>query len=171
MRHHPLPPSLTFLSSALACALFWPLAATSADARRSRVRGVRPSLLFSQELSLPATTQKRRLLALRRSETPEGVRLTLTSDTSLDDYRAYVEGERFFVHIPQAALINKQQNPQGRGFADLRIEQRDDAFVLSFRLQPGASVNIKQLFHQLHVIFYTNERKIIRSNSRAIKPS
>ena len=163
---NPLPPALTDLCSTLACALLLLLlfAATSADARIN-VRSVRQSLSISQELSIPASPRRRRLLALRRSETPDGVRLTLVSDAPLDDYRSYVEGERFFIHIPQAALISTQKNPQGRGFADMQIEQRDDDLVLSFRLQQGATVNIKQLFHQLHVVFYTNEQTRSRSNT------
>jgi hypothetical protein len=160
---NPLPPALTYFCSTLACALLL-LAATSADARIN-ARRVRQSLSISQELSIPAKQQKKRILALRRSETPDGVRLTLVSDTPLDDYRAYVEGERFFIHIPQAALISTQQNPQGRGFADMQIEQREDDLVLSFRLQQGATVNIKQLFHQLHLVFYTNEQTRSHSNT------
>jgi hypothetical protein len=162
---NPLPPALTYLCSILACALLLLLfAATSANACIN-VRSVRQSLSISQELSIPANQRKKRILALRRSETPDGVRLTLVSDAPLDDYRSYVEGERFFIHIPQAAFINPQQNPQGRGFADMRIEQRDDDLVLSFRLQQGATVNIKQLFHQLHLVFYTNEQTRSRSNT------
>lgn len=164
MRHKSLPPALTFLSATLACVLLLLFTATSADARIN-VRSVRPSLTISQELSIPANSPRRRLLSLRRSDTSDGARLTLTSDTALDDYRSYVEGERFFVHLPQAALVNKQHNLQGRGFTDMQIEQRDDDLVLSFRLQPGATVNIKQLFHQLHVVFYTNEQ----ARSRGIK--
>jgi len=141
------------------------LADTRADAGTTR-RCVCPSLSLPQELSIPTNHPKRRLLALRRSETPEGERLTLTSDTPLDDYRSYVEGERFIVHIPQAALVRTHHNPDGRGFADLRIEQRDDDLFLSFRLQQGATVNIKQLFHQLHLIFYTNEQTRIRTNEK-----
>jgi hypothetical protein len=160
------PPALAFLNLTLAGALILPARVVA------RLNGdcLSPPLSAFQTASLP-TNQQRRILAFRRSETPDGVRLTLTSDTPLDDYRSYVEGERFFVHIPQAALAIKQQNPQGRGFADLRIEQREDAIVISFRLQPGASVNIKQLFHQLHVIFYTNERQNNRSNVKTVKPS
>ena len=122
---NPLPPALTYLCATLACELLLLLlfAATSADARIN-VRSVRQSLSISQELSIPASPRRRRLLALRRSETPDGVRLTLVSDAPLDDYRSYVEGERFFIHIPQAALISTQKNPQGRGFADMQIEQR-----------------------------------------------
>lgn len=166
MRHSPLPPALTFLCSTLAYALLLSmLATTRADAGTRRCR-VLQSLPLPQELSIPTNRPKRRLLSLRRSETPEGVRLTLTSDAPLDDYRSYVEGERFIVHIPQAALIKVHHNPEGRGFADLRIEQRDDDLFLSFRLQQGATVNIKQFFHQLYVIFYTNEQTRLRTNEK-----
>jgi hypothetical protein len=169
MRLKTVPPTLMFLGSTLACVM-----ALHARASVSACfDGCHLSHTFSnfQTLSIPTNRPKRRILSLRRSETPDGVRLTLTSDAPLDDYRSYVEGERFFVHIPQAALVRTHHNPEGRGFADLRIEQRDDDLFLSFRLQQGATVNIKQFFHQLHVIFYTNEPKNSRTSAKAVKLS
>jgi hypothetical protein len=108
--------------------------------------------------SPPDATQGRRVVALRRSETPDGARFTLTSDSSLDDYRSYAEGERLFVLVPRASLSSARgELAHGRGFADLRVEQRADGLVISFRLQTGATVAVNQTFNRLVLIFTTNE--------------
>lgn len=101
---------------------------------------------------------KKRILMLRRNETPDGSRFTLTSDSPLDDYKSFAEGERICVMIPQAAFVQTHNDASGRGFADMRIEQRDDDTMLSFRLQQGATVAVNQNFNRLDVVFITNER-------------
>ena len=94
---------------------------------------------------------------LRHSETAEGSRCTITSDSLLDDYSSYVEGERFLVRIPQATLFNRRHNTTGSGFADMRVEQGEDDVIVSFLLQPGASVSVNQSFNRLELNFLTNE--------------
>lgn len=102
--------------------------------------------------------QRKRVVALRRSETRDGVRFTLTSDAALDDYRSYAEGERLFVLVPRASLASARgELAHGRGFADLRVEQREDGLLISFRLQTGATVAVNQTFNRLDVLFITNE--------------
>jgi hypothetical protein len=95
---------------------------------------------------------------LRRQETPEGARFTLTSDSSLGDYKSFAEGERVCVMIPQAAFVSPSEGESGRGFAEMRVEQRDENVMLSFRLQQGATVAVNQNFNRLDVVFSTNER-------------
>lgn len=95
---------------------------------------------------------------LRRSDSPDGPRFTLTSDAPLDDYRSYAEGERLCVMIPQAALISTRNQENGHAFADMRVEERDGDILLSFRLQSGATVAVNQNFNRLDVVFTTNER-------------
>ena len=103
--------------------------------------------------------QRKRVIALRRSETEDGARFTLTSDTVLDDYKSYAEGERLFVLVPRAALSSTRgEVTRGRGFADLRVEQREDGLLISFRLQTGATVAVNQNFNRLDVVFITNEQ-------------
>jgi hypothetical protein len=103
-------------------------------------------------------SQIKHIVAARRSDTPEGSRFTLTSDSPLDDYSSYVEGERFFVGVPHATLIGEQKELNGNGFVDMRIEQRDEDVLISFRLQQGATVNISRNFNRLEILFLTNER-------------
>lgn len=102
--------------------------------------------------------RNKRILAVRHNDLPDSSRFTLTSDSPLDDYSSYVEGERFFVSVPQAILINEQTELNGHGFTDMRLEQRAEDVLLSFRLQQGATVNISQTFNRLDIIFLTNER-------------
>jgi hypothetical protein len=101
---------------------------------------------------------RKRIVTLRRDDTAEGARFTFRSDSPLDDYRFYVEGERLFVLIPRCALIPAHRDATGRGFADMRVEERNDEVLLSFRLQPGATVAVNQNFNRLDVVFITNER-------------
>ena len=151
----------TFLRSFVACLvalLLLPAALTARTGAEAashqgslspRTPPARPSL---------STPDKKRLLMLRRSETPDGARFTLTSDTPLDDYKSFAEGERICVMIPQAAFVQTRGDASERGFADMRIEQRDDDIMLSFRLQQGATVAVNQHFNRLDVIFITNEQ-------------
>jgi hypothetical protein len=103
-------------------------------------------------------SHNKRILAVRHNDLPDGARFTLTSDSQLDDYSSYVEGERFFVSVPQAVLINEQTELNGHGFTEMRLEQRAEDVLLSFRLQQGATVNINQTFNRLDILFLTNER-------------
>lgn len=154
MRHETTPPALTFFSTTIFSAIVL-LAGVSIIAPGS-VRTIAQPLQASRALS--STPQRKRIVALRQSNTPDGSRLTVTSDSTLNDFSSYVEGERFFVLIPQATLTGAQQNGQGRGFADLRFEQRGDDVVLSFILQNGATVSFNQNFNRLDVVFITNEQ-------------
>lgn len=123
---------------------------------------IAPPAIAVSSLSKP---YKKRILMLRRNDSLDGARFTLMSDAPLGDYKSLAEGERVCVMIPQAAFISTRNETNGRGFTDLRIEQRDDDVVLSFRLQQGATVAVNQNFNRLDVVFITNER----ANSKGLK--
>ena len=108
--------------------------------------------------SSSSKTDKKRILMLRRREVPDGASFTLMADAPLDDYKSFTEGERVCVMIPHAAFVQTRSDPSGRGFADMRVEQREDDVMFSFRLQPGATVAFNQNFNRLEVVFNTNER-------------
>ena len=118
-----------------------------------------PAAVCPRAAASPADVpQRKRVVALRRSETPDGARFTLTSDSALDDYRSYAEGERLFILVPRASLASTRGRlAHRRGFADLRVEQREDGLVISFRLQTGATVAVSQTFNRLELVFITNE--------------
>ena len=106
----------------------------------------------AQSNSLP---QLKRIATLRTSELAEGSRVTITSDTSLDDYTAYRNADSFHVLIPQAELASANNSLQrGRGFNGLEIERRGQDLELSFNLQPGATASVSQKFNRLDVVFH-----------------
>ena len=113
----------------------------------------------SAAASTPDAPQRKRVVVLRRSETGDGARFTLTSDSPLDDYRSYAEGERLVVLVPRAGLSSARgELTHARGFSDLRVEEREDGLLISFRLQTGATVAVSQNFNRLDVVFITNEQ-------------
>ena len=143
------PRKYTWRAGLLAVSLLLPALAAAGDA---------PAAASAGDAPRPA-----RVVALRRSETPDGARFTLTSDSPLDDYRSYAEGERLVVLVPRASLASTRgELAHARGFADMRVEQRPDALLVSFRLQAGATVSVSQNFNRLEVVFLVNE-KLARS--------
>lgn len=134
---------------------------TSATARAQSSASETTRSTTSAFASFPSSkTLKKRVIALRRKETAEGARLTLTSDAQLDDYSSYVEGERLFVLVPSTILAGApgSSDAGGRIFTDLRVESRGDDLLLSLRLQMGESVYVRQQFNRLEVGLNTNER-------------
>jgi hypothetical protein len=103
-----------------------------------------------------ADSRPRRIASLRTRETTEGARVTLTSDTELNNYTAYESGGRFFVRIPQADAGSAgalADSLRGRGFESARIEPRGADVLLSFKLEAGATAEVRQSFNRLEVRF------------------
>ena len=89
---------------------------------------------------------------LRASDSPDGSRVALSSDQSLNNYEAYRRGDRFYVRIP-AADVPRAEATRGRGFADVKAQRSGDSTVISFRLQPGTTAHVEQLLNRLEVVF------------------
>ena len=142
-----------FVISLLLCALVSGMDVQAGSSRRNSL-----SSIASPAVSLSETRRRTRLVTFRRHETPEGARFTIMSDSPLDDYRAFAEGERICVMIPQSAFVSAGKDESGRGFADMRVEQRETDALLSFRVQQDATVNINQNFNRLEIVFITNEQ-------------
>jgi hypothetical protein len=98
-------------------------------------------------------TPLKRLASLRTSDLPEGSRVTITSDASLDDYTAYRDADRFHILIPQAKAPAAIKQTRGRGFTDIQLEHRGADLDLSFVLQPGVIASVAQKFNRLDVTF------------------
>jgi hypothetical protein len=92
------------------------------------------------------------IATLRASDSPDGSRVSLTSDQSLNNYEAYRRGDRFYVRIP-AADMPRAEATRGRGFADVKTQRSGDSTVISFRLQPGATAHVEQRSNRLEVVF------------------
>ncbi|MDQ1558570.1 MAG: hypothetical protein QOD32_1630, partial [Pyrinomonadaceae bacterium] len=110
-----------------------------------------------------AEARPRRIASLRSRETTEGARVTLTSDAELTNYTTYESGGRFFVRIPQAeandAAASLAESLRGRGFEAARVERRGADVLLSFKLEAGATAEVRQSFNRLEVRFAQDPQK------------
>src|SRR6185312_4531003 len=88
---------------------------------------------------------------VRSSDSPEGSRVAISSDQSLNNYEAYRRGDRFYVKIP-AADVPRAEAVRGRGFADVKAQRAGESTVVSFRLQPGATAHVEQRANRLDVV-------------------
>jgi hypothetical protein len=97
---------------------------------------------------------RRHIVPVRVSDTPEGSRVTVASDASLEDYSAYLAGGRFYVLIPRADAAEMHAEIKGRGFQAARLERREDGVLLSFEVQTGArEPRVSQKFNRLEIAF------------------
>src|SRR5881398_2557181 len=99
-----------------------------------------------------ASARRQHTAVLRASDSPDGSRVALSSDQSLNDYEAYRRGDRFYVKIPQSE-VPRAEAVRGRGFADVKAQKTGDSTVVSFRLQPGATAHVEQRGNKLDVVF------------------
>src|SRR2546428_5424888 len=99
-----------------------------------------------------ASAKRQHTATLRASDSPDGSRVALSSDQSLNDYEAYRRGDRFYVRIPQSE-VPRAEAVRGRGFADVKAQKTGDSTVVSFRLQPGATAHVEQRGNKLDVVF------------------
>ncbi len=135
------PRSASIHSSILRCGVVFLLVASIAA--QSRI--IRPSQTNTNSAQRPHVT------TLRASDSPEGSRVAISSDQSLNNYEAYRRGDRFYVKIP-AADVPRAEAIRGRGFADVKAQRAGDSTVLSFRLQPGATAHVEQRANKLDVV-------------------
>jgi hypothetical protein len=99
-----------------------------------------------------AGSSKSHVATLRASDSPDGSRVSLSSDQSLNNYEAYRRGDRFYVRIPGADMP-RAESIRGRGFSDVKVQRSGDSTVVSFRLQPGATAHVEQRSNRLEVVF------------------
>jgi hypothetical protein len=99
-----------------------------------------------------SSAKRQHVATLRASDSPDGSRVALSSDQSLNDYEAYRRGDRFYVKIPQSE-VPRAEAVRGRGFADVKAQKTADSTVVSFRLQPGATAHVEQRGNKLDVVF------------------
>lgn len=104
-------------------------------------------------LASAARPQPKRLAAIRSLEAPEGSRVVVTSDATLNDYQAYTEGQRFYLIIPNSTEPKATSELRGRGFTDALLERRGDDVLLSFGLEDGAAAHVSQRFNRLEILF------------------
>jgi hypothetical protein len=100
-----------------------------------------------------APARARRIAPLRYADTPEGTRVTVTSDAPLSGYSAYRRGENYYVLIPRAESDVTQRAAVGRGLAAALVEQTEGDVLLTFRMETGATARVEQNFNRLEIIF------------------
>jgi hypothetical protein len=91
---------------------------------------------------------------LRANDSPEGSRVTVSANASLDEYEAYRRGDRFYVKLP-ATDVSQAATLRARGFEDVSVQKSGGSTVLSFHLQPGTTARVDQKGNHLDVIFTT----------------
>ena len=102
-------------------------------------------------------TQKH-VTSLEIGQASEGARVSVISDSALNDYEAFRRGDRFYVKIPLAEFAFSQPRFHGDGFDDVQVQKVGDSVVVSFKLQPGASAHVDQHSNRLDVIFTAPNR-------------
>jgi hypothetical protein len=96
---------------------------------------------------------QRRVTALQLGDAAEGSRVTIVSDSPLNDYEAFRRGDRFYVKIPLADLSSAVPHLRANGFADVQVQRVGDGLIISFKLQPGATARVDQHANRLDVVF------------------
>jgi hypothetical protein len=104
-------------------------------------------------LGLSQVKSQKRVTALQLGEAAEGARVTIVSDSPLNDYEAFRRGDRFYVKIPLADFAAAKPNLRGNGFDDVQVQKAGDSVIVSFKLQPGATARVDQRSNRLDVIF------------------
>ena len=96
----------------------------------------------------------KRLVLLRAVGGAGGSRVTISSDSPLDDCESYREGDDFSVRIPWAVAADTARlGAEGRFYKSARVEQRGDAVLVTFGLREGASARLAKGFNRLEVTF------------------
>jgi hypothetical protein len=110
-------------------------------------------------------TQKH-VTSVEMSQASEGARVTVISDSPLNDYEAFRRGDRFYVKIPLAEFSFAQPRFHGNGFDDVQVQKVGDSVVVSFKLQLGASAHVEQRANRLEVIFNSGQYSAAVASNR-----
>jgi hypothetical protein len=107
---------------------------------------------------------QKHVTSVEMNQASEGARVTVISDSTLNDYEAFRRGDRFYVKIPLAEFSFAQPRFHGNGFDDVQVQKVGDSVVVSFKLQLGASARVEQRANRLEVIFNSGQYTTVASN-------
>src|SRR5947207_2469752 len=136
----------------------------NAEVLENNYRGGLALLLFVLLISFtltPGSAQllnQKRITGLTLGDAAEGSRVTIFSDSALNDYEAFRRGDRFYVKIPLAEFTSVPPHCCANGFEDVQVQRVGNSLVVSFRLQPGATARVDQHPNRLDVIFSAPNR-------------
>jgi hypothetical protein len=108
---------------------------------------------------------QRRVTALQLGEAAGGSRVTIVSDSALNDYEAFRRGDRFYVKIPLADFASAVPHLRANGFEDVQVQKSGDSVIVSFKLQPGATARVDQRGNRLDVIFSSPIRNLANATN------
>ncbi|MFN2511357.1 MAG: HEAT repeat domain-containing protein [Pyrinomonadaceae bacterium] len=123
--------------------------------------------LLGATLGSAQSEKQKRVTSVALGTATEGSRVTVLSDSALDDYEAYRRGDRFYVRIPAVDFASVVPNLSGAGFEDVRVQKAADGSIISFRLQPGTAARVDQRSNRLDVVFST----LARSDNTGATPT
>lgn len=129
---------------------------------------------FGISSSLAQKNSQKRITSLQFGELAEGSRVSIFSDSALNDYEAFRRGDRFYVRIPLADFTASQPNFRGDGFDDVQVQRSGDSILISFKLQLGANARVDQRSNRLDVVFSAPNsaaNRVVRSRSANPSPS
>lgn len=125
-------------------------------------------ILFVLTTGTAQLRNQKHVIALQLGEAAEGSRVTVVSDSALNDYEAFRRGDRFYVKIPLADFTAAFPQLRADGFEDVQVQKVGDSVVVSFKLQPGASARVDQRSNRLDVIFSSPNRNARNKTENAI---
>ncbi|HEX8188371.1 MAG TPA: hypothetical protein VF586_08470 [Pyrinomonadaceae bacterium] len=98
-----------------------------------------------------ARRMPKRLVLLRAGG---GGRVTISSDSPLDDCESFREGDHYTVRIPWAVAAGAARvGAGGQFYKSALVEERGDAVLVTFALSEGASARLERGFNRLEVTF------------------
>ena len=125
------------------------------------------SIWFALTPGAAQSRNQKRITSIQVGEVSEGSRVTVVSDSALNDYEAFRRGDRFYVRIPLAEFTSGQPHFRGDGFEDVQVQKVGDGVVVSFKLQPGATARVDQRSNRLEVIFSAPNRVALSNRTNA----
>jgi len=125
------------------------------------------SAAYALRADLPETSNvaarrslPKRLVLLRAGGDPEGSRVTISSDSPLDDCESSREGDDYTVRIPWAVAADARGvSTAGRFYQSARVEEQGDAVLVTFTLREGAAVSLVKGFNRIEVTFADGTRQ------------
>jgi hypothetical protein len=122
-------------------------------------------LVASASAAAQLIKAQKRITALQLGDAAEGARVTIVSDSALNDYEAFRRGDRFYVRIPLADFASIPPSFRADGFEDIQVQKVGDGLLVSFGLQAGASARVDQRWNRLDVIFSAPNRTLRNNGS------
>ena len=101
------------------------------------------------------TNTPKRVTSVRAANAPEGSKVSVVSNSALNDYEAYRRGDRFYVKVPGAGMAAGQPQLRGNGFEDVEVQEAGADVIFSFRLQSGTGARVNQSRNRLDILFST----------------